>query len=170
MRIGGGIWTQRGDGSLNFSHVAGDVKADLASSTRLPDELHHVRVRGTAWEIALWRYLPSQGAPRRAHSAMLVPGCASNARSFDLAPKASLARHLATAGYDTWVVECRGVGLSRHVSAAPKRPAWLQPAAKGTGSSGAARKAYVKAYSRWKRYAWPAPWCGGSGEENAATG
>jgi hypothetical protein len=101
---------------------------------------------------------------------MLVPGCASNARSFDLAPKASLARHLAAAGYDTWVVECRGVGLSRHVRAAPKRPAWLQPTAKGTGSSGAARKAYAKAYARWKRYAWPAPWWGGSGEKNAARG
>jgi len=44
---------------------------------------------------------------------MLVPGCASNAYTFDTAPGYSLARHLATCGHDTWIVECRGVGFSR---------------------------------------------------------
>ena len=26
--------------------------------TRLPDEVHYVRVPNTSWEISLWRYLP----------------------------------------------------------------------------------------------------------------
>jgi hypothetical protein len=44
---------------------------------------------------------------------LLVPGCASNAYTFDVAPSASLARALAKEGHDVFVVECRGVGFSR---------------------------------------------------------
>lgn len=72
---------------------------------------------------------------QRQHSVLLVPGCASNAQSFDLAPKASLSRHLAEAGYDTWVVEMRGIGLSRHTAPAPKLFAWkasMTPFERGT--------------------------------------
>ena len=44
---------------------------------------------------------------------LMVPGCASNAYTFDTAPGYSLARHLAEQGHDTWIVECRGVGPAR---------------------------------------------------------
>ena len=44
---------------------------------------------------------------------LMVPGCASNAYTFDVAPGYSLARYLAERGHDTWIVECRGVGFSR---------------------------------------------------------
>ena len=44
---------------------------------------------------------------------MMVPGCASNAYTFDVAEGYSLARHLANRGHDTWIVESRGVGFSR---------------------------------------------------------
>jgi len=133
------------------------------SAARLPDEVHYVRVPNTDWEIALWRYLPravdsrggcgedgadaSARATPRQHSVLLVPGCASNAQSFDLAPKASLSRHLAEAGYDTWVVEMRGIGLSRHTAPAPKLFAWKdKDAGSQLGSEGAA-------YATWKRWA-----------------
>jgi hypothetical protein len=48
-RVDGGLReaTQRRDGSsMSFTRVAGEVAADLKTGTRLPDELHHVRVRG----------------------------------------------------------------------------------------------------------------------------
>ena len=48
--------------------------------------------------------------PRRPCS---LPGCASNAYTFDVAPSFSLARALAREGHDVFVVECRGVGFSR---------------------------------------------------------
>ena len=61
---------------------------------------------------------------QRDNALLLVPGCASNALSFDLAPRASLARYLAAEGYDTWVVEMRGIGLSTF-TAPPPLPRWL---------------------------------------------
>eukprot|EP00238_Polyblepharides_amylifera_P005769 CAMPEP_0196590884 /NCGR_PEP_ID=MMETSP1081-20130531/67874_1 /TAXON_ID=36882 /ORGANISM="Pyramimonas amylifera, Strain CCMP720" /LENGTH=634 /DNA_ID=CAMNT_0041914107 /DNA_START=487 /DNA_END=2392 /DNA_ORIENTATION=- len=92
-----------------------------------PDEIHYTSVPGTHWNIALWRYLPksptdptSSALPQvKRHSVVIVPGCASNARSFDLGPSVSLPRYLASQGYDTWVVEMRGVGEAVHGKTAP---------------------------------------------------
>ena len=56
---------------------------------------------------------------------MMVPGCASNAYTFDVAEGYSLARHLADRGHDTWIVESRGVGFSRPWSAKPSE--WADP-------------------------------------------
>ena len=44
---------------------------------------------------------------------VMVPGCASNAYTFDVAPGFSPARFLSQRGHDVWIVECRGVGFSR---------------------------------------------------------
>ena len=44
---------------------------------------------------------------------LFVPGCASNAYTFDVCEKNSLARKLAKDGHDVWIVECRGVGFAR---------------------------------------------------------
>jgi len=82
------------------------------------DEHHFVPVGNGAWEICLHRYVPRS---KRSNTppVLLVPGCASNARSFDLTPSASLARYLADGGplgsdgMDVWVVELRGIGRSR---------------------------------------------------------
>ncbi|KAI0523174.1 hypothetical protein KFK09_005566 [Dendrobium nobile] len=76
------------------------------------DELHYVPVPGTDWKIALWRYLPSNEAPKRNHPLMLLSGVGTNAIGFDLSPGASFARHMSKQGFDTWIVEVRGAGLS----------------------------------------------------------
>lgn len=43
---------------------------------------------------------------------MLLSGVATNAMGFDLSPGASFARHMSMQGFDTWIVELRGAGLS----------------------------------------------------------
>uniref|UniRef100_A0ACD5W283 Uncharacterized protein n=1 Tax=Avena sativa TaxID=4498 RepID=A0ACD5W283_AVESA len=76
------------------------------------DELHYAPVPGTEWRIALWRYRPPPEAPKRNHPLMLLSGVATNAMGFDLSPGASFARHMSMQGFDTWIVELRGAGLS----------------------------------------------------------
>ncbi|CAO1945616.1 unnamed protein product [Urochloa humidicola] len=76
------------------------------------DELHYAPVPGTEWRLALWRYHPPPEAPKRNHPLMLLSGVATNAVGFDLSPGASFARHMSMQGFDTWIVEVRGAGLS----------------------------------------------------------
>ena len=107
------------------------------------DEMHFLPVPDSGWSVALLRYRPNRvvhasfstpcvtspdamwddsdflrGAGEthpfeKKLPLLLVPGCASNAYTFDVAPSASLARALAKEGHDVFVVECRGVGFSR---------------------------------------------------------
>ncbi|XP_068638162.1 uncharacterized protein [Aristolochia californica] len=76
------------------------------------DELHYVPVPGTVWRLALWRYTPPPNSPPRNHPLMLLSGVGTNAIGFDLSPESSFARYMSRQGFDTWVVEVRGAGLS----------------------------------------------------------
>lgn len=105
------------------------------------DEMHFLPVPDSGWSVALLRYRPRRSVyasfstpcvtspdamwddsdflrgagetHEKKLPLLLVPGCASNAYTFDVAPSASLARALAKEGHDVFVVECRGVGFSR---------------------------------------------------------
>jgi Poly(3-hydroxyalkanoate) synthetase len=62
------------------------------------------------WEIALHHH----AAKSKRHPVLLVHGLASNYRNMDFPLKDySLARFLCKHGFDTWVVDLRGSGLSR---------------------------------------------------------
>ncbi|KAG9449582.1 hypothetical protein H6P81_009547 [Aristolochia fimbriata] len=76
------------------------------------DELHYVPVPGTVWRLALWRYTPPPDVPPRNHPLMLLSGVGTNAIGFDLSPESSFARYMSRQGFDTWIVEVRGAGLS----------------------------------------------------------
>ncbi|TYI64078.1 hypothetical protein E1A91_D09G062000v1 [Gossypium mustelinum] len=76
------------------------------------DELHYVHVDKSEWKVALWRYLPSPQAPTRNHPLMLLSGVGTNAIAYDLSPESSFARFMCGQGYDTWILELRGAGLS----------------------------------------------------------
>ncbi|XP_021292354.1 uncharacterized protein LOC110422672 isoform X1 [Herrania umbratica] len=76
------------------------------------DELHYVEVEKSEWRVALWRYLPSPEAPSRNHPLMLLSGVGTNAIGYDLSPESSFARFMSGQGYDTWILELRGAGLS----------------------------------------------------------
>ncbi|KAL2934199.1 Triacylglycerol lipase 1 [Bienertia sinuspersici] len=79
------------------------------------DELHYVRVPNTDWRLALWRYLPSRHnamTSRKHHPLLLLTGVGTNAVGYDLSPQASFARYMSSEGFDTWILEVRGAGLS----------------------------------------------------------
>ncbi|KAK9118182.1 hypothetical protein Scep_016275 [Stephania cephalantha] len=76
------------------------------------DEIHYVAVPDTDWRLALWRYVPSLQAPRRNRPLLLLSGVGTNAIGFDLSTESSFARHMSSQGFDTWILEVRGAGLS----------------------------------------------------------
>jgi pimeloyl-ACP methyl ester carboxylesterase len=76
---------------------------------RRADEVHFARAED-GWALALHRYRP---AVRRYHEPLLLcHGLGANRYNFDLDGRASLARHLSERGFDVWVLELRGAGLS----------------------------------------------------------
>nr|XP_048318259.1 uncharacterized protein LOC107413342 isoform X2 [Ziziphus jujuba var. spinosa] len=80
------------------------------------DELHYVSVPNSDWRLALWRYQPPPKAPQRNHPLLLLSGVGTNAIGYDLSPGCSFARYMAGQGFDTWILEVRGAGLSVHGS------------------------------------------------------
>ncbi|XP_042025006.1 uncharacterized protein LOC121772101 isoform X1 [Salvia splendens] len=76
------------------------------------DEIHYVTVNNSTWKLALWRYSPSPQAPPRNHPLLLLSGVGTNAIGYDLSPGSSFARYMCGQGFDTWVLEVRGAGLS----------------------------------------------------------
>ncbi|XP_035821509.1 uncharacterized protein [Zea mays] len=103
-------------GSIASAAAAACEHVAEKPATCTADELHYAPVPGTEWRLALWRYLPPPEAPKRNHPLMLLSGVATNAIGFDLSPGASFARHMSMQGFDTWIVEVRGAGLSTRES------------------------------------------------------
>lgn len=77
------------------------------------DELHYVSTPNSSWRLALWRYLPAADATKRDHPLLLLGGVGTNAIGYDLSPESSFARYMSGHGFDTWILEARGAGLSR---------------------------------------------------------
>jgi len=73
------------------------------------------------WKLALHHYPVPDGAPLRARPVILCHGLGSNHHSLDLAEGASLARHLASQGFDVWALDLRGHGESRAAPEGKKR-------------------------------------------------
>ncbi|MBM3956517.1 MAG: alpha/beta fold hydrolase [Gemmatimonadetes bacterium] len=69
------------------------------------DERHTARTED-GWNLALFRYRPV-GEPRP-FPVICGHGMAGSHYIYDLHPDCSLARHLAAAGFDTWLVDLRG--------------------------------------------------------------
>ncbi|KAJ0255732.1 Alpha/beta hydrolase family protein [Hirschfeldia incana] len=95
-------------GRVGSSPAIGSVSNETCTA----DELHYVPVPNSDWRAALWRYLPSPKAPKRRHPLLLLSGIASNAFTYDLSPECSFARFMSDSGFDTWILELRGAGLS----------------------------------------------------------
>ncbi|GAB4840329.1 hypothetical protein Ancab_021096 [Ancistrocladus abbreviatus] len=100
-----------------FSTDSGGGEAQKLTSSSKPsictaDELHYVSVPNSDWRLALWRYPPPPQAPSRNHPLLLLSGVATNAIGYDLSPESSFARYMSGQGFDTWILEVRGAGLS----------------------------------------------------------
>ncbi|KAK8986696.1 hypothetical protein V6N11_010247 [Hibiscus sabdariffa] len=80
------------------------------------DELHYVSIPNSDWRLALWRYHPPPQAPPRNHPLLLLSGLGTNAIGYDLSPESSFARYMSGQGFDTWILEFRGAGLSVQTS------------------------------------------------------
>ncbi|KAJ1380774.1 hypothetical protein SESBI_45741 [Sesbania bispinosa] len=76
------------------------------------DELHYVSLSNSDWRLALWRYHPSPQVPPRNHPLLLLSGVGTNAIGYDLSPGSSFARYMSGQGFETWILEVRGAGLS----------------------------------------------------------
>ncbi|PSS19079.1 N-formylmaleamate deformylase, partial [Actinidia chinensis var. chinensis] len=98
-----------------FSTGETEIEGSTASkkpSVCTADELHYVSVSNSDWRLALWRYTPPPQAPPRNHPLLLLSGVATNAIGYDLSPESSFARYMCSQGFDTWILEVRGAGLS----------------------------------------------------------
>ena len=83
------------------------------------DEMHFVPIgEASGWSAALLRYRADGGAAETTtrRPIIMVPGCASNAMTFDVDKSVSLARYLSERGHEVWIVESRGVGYARRWS------------------------------------------------------
>ena len=78
---------------------------------RDPDEIHFART-ADGWRIAITRYRAVSGVRPDVQPVLLCHGIAANRYGLDLTPELSLARALSNAGFDAWLVELRGRGLS----------------------------------------------------------
>ncbi|KAF4386345.1 hypothetical protein F8388_019972 [Cannabis sativa] len=92
--------------------AAVDKSKDNRFSICTADELHFVKPPNSDWSLALWRFLPSPEVVAKNHPLLLLSGIATNAIGYDLSPQNSLARCMSKNGYDTWILEVRGSGLS----------------------------------------------------------
>jgi pimeloyl-ACP methyl ester carboxylesterase len=73
------------------------------------------------WQIALYRYLPHEPFQGRREPVILCHGLSSNHYSMDFDEGNSLARYLREHGFECWVVDLRGRGLSQ------PRSGWRKP-------------------------------------------
>jgi pimeloyl-ACP methyl ester carboxylesterase len=77
---------------------------------RYPDEVHYATT-ADGWRIAVTRYRATQPVPGR-EPILMCHAIGANRMSLDLSDRLSMARHFAAHGWDTWLVELRGRGLS----------------------------------------------------------
>ncbi|KAJ4974136.1 hypothetical protein NE237_007310 [Protea cynaroides] len=102
--------------SFSSSSIVSETTVEKNPNTKpsicTADELHYVSVANGDWTLALWRYNPPPNAPPRNHPLLLLSGVGANAIGYDLSPGSSFARYMSSQGYDTWILEVRGTGLS----------------------------------------------------------
>lgn len=98
--------------SFSTATTAVVEKVSNKPSVCTADELHYVSVSNSDWRLALWRYTPPPQSPPRNHPLLLLSGVGTNAIGYDLSPGSSFARYMCGQGFDTWVLEVRGAGLS----------------------------------------------------------
>jgi predicted alpha/beta hydrolase len=105
---------------LGFAHVA--FWTWYLHVPRTPDEEHFATTED-GWRLALGRYRPRVDAGKR-EPVLLCHGLGANAYNVDFDQERSLARWLATRGWDVWVMEVRGIGRSRRPPPGWKRREW----------------------------------------------
>ncbi len=94
-------------GNLYFAHDKVCVFYDWRIQINMQE---HIATTADGWNIHLHRYPPRDDGPGQ--PLLFVHGMGANRYNFDLNERLSLARAVSAAGFDAWVVELRGRGLS----------------------------------------------------------
>ena len=100
-------------GALVRLHVA--LWSRYFHASQYAEQVHFCQTED-GWKLALHRYLPKKQIYKE--PLFLCHGMGANRHNYDMGPGRSLARSLAGQGFDVWVVELRGAGLST-------RPRWF---------------------------------------------
>lgn len=103
-------WPPRGKGTLLSEAASSPAAFDAHEVLWVPTDDH--------WLLALHHYVPAK--PQGHHPILMVHGIAGNRRHFDLDERHSLARFAASYGFDVYVLELRGAGLSHPQPGAPR--------------------------------------------------
>ncbi|KAL3644676.1 hypothetical protein CASFOL_009856 [Castilleja foliolosa] len=98
--------------STNESQSADTEKLRSKPSICTADELHYVTVITQTGGSRYGAIIHRRRAPPRNHPLLLLSGVGTNAIGYDLSPGSSFARYMCGQGFDTWVLEVRGAGLS----------------------------------------------------------
>ena len=84
------------------------------------DEMHFVPIPNESWSVSLLRYLPNRSNANVDYSkppVIFIPGCASNAYTFDVDAKDGFSMPRLCAeklNREVWICESRGVGHARN--------------------------------------------------------
>ncbi|KAL6543795.1 hypothetical protein OROGR_010292 [Orobanche gracilis] len=118
--------------STNETQSADAVKLPSKPSICTADELHYVTVNNSDWRLALWRYSPSpqlkmklkvlsmEAGSTEKSSTVAVVRCRNKCHWIRSVSWSSFARYMCGQGFDTWVLEVRGAGLSMQGSDSEK--------------------------------------------------
>lgn len=88
------------------------LSADAYALDTGVDETHYISTRD-GWRLALHRIRPAADAPKRNLPILMLHGLGANHRGFCIGPEGpGLANHLAAQGWDVWILDPRGAGLS----------------------------------------------------------
>ena len=83
----------------------------LTKKQRLVKQTYFASV-STGWRIALHRYIPPRGPLPGQVPVLLCHGLGANRFNMDAPGRKSLAKYLCRLGFDCWVIELRGAGMS----------------------------------------------------------
>jgi pimeloyl-ACP methyl ester carboxylesterase len=87
------------------------VSGRLFHLEAVPDEVHFA-LTDDGWRVAVHRYRPDPQVPRKPDPVLLCHGLGANAFNLDFDERLSMARYLRRRGFDAWVLELRGRGMS----------------------------------------------------------
>jgi pimeloyl-ACP methyl ester carboxylesterase len=86
----------------------GTPEFEAALEWRTGEDERHVTRTNDGWTLGLYRYRPRPGSPERPFPVVMGHGLAGSRLIFDVHERYSMARALAAAGFDTWLVDLRG--------------------------------------------------------------
>ncbi|KAJ7532400.1 hypothetical protein O6H91_13G002200 [Diphasiastrum complanatum] len=107
--------------SHNFGALLANAQGRKSAASKpeicTADELHYVSLPGSSWQLALWRYIPPANVrllQEIIHCCYYLALAQMQSALTLILVYVSLARYMSTEGFETWILEVRGAGLSKN--------------------------------------------------------